>query len=373
MTALLDAVVLHPNAPAAYPPVLHLLTVLRDAGWSLQLIGARGADGLELPESVMRGIAQVDLASATGPGRGLDRRRLARVLLELLCRPPRLLIASDPVSAGPALLLAALRGTPVVYLEHDSPCPDPVKEARPLRRWLRRLLLRVAALKVFPNADRLAFARGEVGFCPASAVVMPNLPVVPVSRPTAARGAADGVRRLHFHGSISPLALPQALIPALATRPGWSLDVYGYAIGHHDHLEAWLAAAAAAGLGERIRFHGHVPNAQLHALLELADAAFAGFRPHPFNLNHTLIDGASNKLNEYAWHGLPTLVPGDVPLPEFPLALVIRYDRDDPASIAAALDAAAERAPDLRWRPPDYATVCCERLLPRLEALREAA
>lgn len=373
MRSPLDAVVLHPNAPAAYPPVLHLLAALRDAGWSLQLIGASGDDGLDLPEAVMRGIGYVDLCTSAGSGRGPDRGRLAGALLDLLRRPPRLLIASDPLTAGPALLLAAVRGTPVVYLEHDSPCPDPVKEGRPLRRWLRHLLLQTAALRVFPTADRLAFAQGEVGFHRGSAVVMPNLPNVPPDLSMPVRGLDDGVRRLHFHGSISPLALPMALIPALASRPGWTLDVYGYAIGHRDHLEAWLAAAAAAGIGERIRFHGAVPNSRLHEVLAYADAAFAGFRPHPFNLNHTLIDGASNKLHEYAWHGLPTLVPEDMPRVEFPAALALPYRREEPQSIVEALDRAAERQPDRRWRPPTYAAVCRERLLPRLDALREAA
>lgn len=362
------AIVLHPNSPAAYPPLLHLMNVLLEKAWSLQLIGGAGADGLALPPELARRIEVIDIGRSR-PGAGRLRRalRLVLALPAVLRRRPHLLLASDPDAAGPALMAAAA-GIPVVYIEHDSPCPDPLREGRPLRRLLRRILLDTAALRVFPNAARLAFVQGEAGFPVADAVVLPNLPAAP--KASHSRRNEDRVsRRLHFHGSISPMALPLALVPALASRPEWALDLYGYAVGHQAHLDALLAAAEDAGLGPRLRFHGALPNARLHEMLIQADAAFAGFRPHPFNLNHTLIDGASNKLNEYAWHGLPTLVPDDVPLDQFPAALAIPYQREDPQSIAVALDEAARRAPDLRWRPPDFATVCRERLLPRLEAL----
>ncbi|MCU0754835.1 MAG: hypothetical protein MUE46_06890 [Xanthomonadales bacterium] len=367
------AVVIHLNSPAAYPPLLHFLGVLLEQGWSLRLIGAAGADGLMLPPALAQRIAYVDLGRRA-PGR--DRHsfllRLLGAVGAALRERPGLLIASDPDAAVPALSLAAIWKVPIVYLEHDSPCPDPRGDRGRLRRSLRRLLIGQAALRVFPNPARLAFAHGELGFPLDEAVVMPNLPMVPSipPRPAIAQG---GQRRLHFHGSISPGALPLTLVAALARRPNWRMAVYGYAIGHQAHLQALLAAASAAGLADRLCFHGPRPNAELHSLLTAADAAFAGFRCHPFNLNHTLIDGASNKLHEYAWHGLPTLLPAEVPLDQFPAPLAIPYQRDDVESMIAALDLAATRRPDPRWRPADFAQVCRERLLPRLTTLLESA
>ncbi|MCU0755529.1 MAG: hypothetical protein MUE46_10470 [Xanthomonadales bacterium] len=371
MAAARRAVVLHLHSPAAYPPLMHLLGVLLEQHWSLRLIGAAGADGLVLPPELAPHIEHVDLGRRA-PGR--DRAAfLYRLLAAVgpLRKRPGLLIASDPDAALPALGLAAIWNVPIVYIEHDSPCPDPRADRGLVRRCLRRLLIGQAALRVFPNAARLAFAQGELGFPLDESVVMPNLPMVPPLPPRPRRERSP--LRLHFHGSISPGAVPLALVPALARRPNWRMDVYGYAIGHQAHLAALLDAVRAAGLGDRLQFHGTRANAELHGLLREADAAFAGFRCHPFNLNHTLIDGASNKLNEYAWHGLPTLLPADVPLDQFPADLAIPYQRDDAESMMAALDQAATRGVDLRWRPPDYAQLCRERLLPRLQALLEMA
>lgn len=361
-----DALILHLNSPAAYPPLMHLMRVLLDDGWSLKLMGAAGVDGLAVPVALSDRIGYMDLGRRTGHARAGFLMRLVVAVLKTAWQRPRVLIASDPDSAGPALILAALLGLPIVYLEHDSPCPDPRRDRGVLRRSLRRLLLSHAALRVFPNWGRLAFAQGENGFSLHDSVVMPNLPV---TEAVPSEIKKRSYRCLHFHGSISPWALPLALVPALVQRPDWCMDIYGYAIGHQEHLDDLLRAANAAGIGERLRFHGAQPNSALHGFLTNADAAFAGFRPYPFNLNHTLIDGASNKLNEYAWHGLPTLVPDDVPLDGFPDALTIRYSRNDSNSMVSALDAAMEKKIDLRWRPKDFLTVCRERVLPRLNAL----
>ena len=109
----------------------------------------------------------------------------------------------------------------------------------------------------------------------------------------------------------------------------WSLDVYG----RGDAETALHDAGRAAGLGERITFHGRIPIEDVPAAIALADIGLAPTRRDRFT-----DVSLSTKLYEYAAMGKP-VVASRLPLvaSTFPADTIRAYDPGDPADLARAL------------------------------------
>lgn len=338
----------HAFGPEGYPPVIHAAGSLADAGFAVDVAGATmpAFEGLPWPE--IPGVRR----HSSGPWSG-DRAgsfaRLAAASLRLAVRHrPAWVWCSDPWSLPAAWPASVTAGARLVYQEHDSPPPDASGEriGRRALRPLRRLALRRADHVVFPNAARLAFARSEVGPGRGRDHVIWNLPTLAEVPRRVARAGRSGLR-LHFHGSISPFALPVALIDALAIVRDTTLRIVGYNVGHPEHGIALAARARELGIVDRIEFRGACPRAEALALAAEADVGIAFFRPHPNNINHSHALGASNKVFDYLAAGLALLLSD---AEEWRGTLVPTYgqgcDPESPVSIASALRKYIDSDPD---------------------------
>ena len=146
---------------AAYPPIIHAVGLMAEAGWRVCVLSAPIAGmnlefpphmGIELrrtaprPSHVMTKAAYAAYAAATA-GLAIGRR-------------PDIVYASDPLGAGPGLLAARLSGARLVYHEHDTPNPG-----RCTPGWRASAERRRAgpAAVIFPNEARSRVARDELG------------------------------------------------------------------------------------------------------------------------------------------------------------------------------------------------------------------
>lgn len=151
-------------------------------------------------------------------------------------------------------------------------------EQPPLTGWLKRFRGRLLAMRW---AERFAFvlAIGGVGRDFFHAVGFPAEKIVPfgyylAAPAAAAEPASPGSRagepfRFVSAGQLIRRKGVDLLVEACASLPrdGWQLDVYG------DGREraALGQLTAAHGLGDRITFHGTIPNADLQPVLAAAD------------------------------------------------------------------------------------------------------
>ncbi|MEM0905736.1 MAG: glycosyltransferase [Pseudomonadota bacterium] len=129
----------------------------------------------------------------------------------------------------------------------------------------RRLLPRRAVLHVTSEAERELSRRA----IPIPAAVVPNAVQMPPD-PAPRTYRPDGALRLAFLSRVHPKKGLETLIEALKTLPApTTLAIYGEAdAGYADALKA---QAAAAGVADRVTFHGHVTNEAKERAYENAD------------------------------------------------------------------------------------------------------
>lgn len=342
--------IVHAFGPEGYPPVVNAARAFASAGIEVHVVGATLPAFAAMPWPSMAGVVRHP-SSEWRAGRAASPVALVGEVVGLARRlRPAWIWCSDPWSLPAALPAAWACGARLAYQEHDSPPSDPRCErwTRRAIRPLRRHVLRSADLVVFPNAERLDIARRAVGAGRGRDLVVWNVPTIAEVPRRASRPGAGGLR-LHFHGSISPFALPLALIDAVASLSDVSLRVCGYAVGHAEHLDRLLDRAAALGIGDRVEYAGALPRPAVLEAAARADVGLAFYRPHPNNINHSHALGASNKIFDYLAAGLAILV-SDASEWHGPIvpAFGRTCDPESPASIAAGLRAFLAQDPDPR-------------------------
>ena len=292
--------------PAGYPPLLHSAGMLAEAGWQVLFVGrpAEGAASLVLPAHEAIRYLQVDGAMAA---HGVTRYAhfATRALLAGARFRPDWCYASDALSTPVALMMRGVWRPRLLYHEHDAPPPAAL---RPRIRKARARLATRADIVIAPSAERLALVpkgRGRryvVWNCPRRSEVA-----------TGAAAPSGQHFRLVYHGSLSRDRLTPQFIDALRMLPAEvALEIYGYeTAGHRGYAAELLQRAQAAGVGERVRYHGPVPaRAELLARLrghQLGIATIVAGADH----NLDTLAGASNKAFEYLALGIPLLISRD--------------------------------------------------------------
>lgn len=279
------------------------------AGVEVHVVGATMAAFTAMPWPSITGVERHSVGEWR-PGRVSTALALTAEVYRLARRlRPSWIWCSDPWSLPLAIPIARAVGARFAYQEHDSPPADPRGE-----RWLRRAVrplrrhaLRHADVVVFPNARRLEIARQAAGKGCGRDFVVWNVPTR-AEVPARAEPARRSGLCLHFHGSISPFALPLVLLDAMAPLPNVHLRIFGYTVGHADHLDRFRARAVALGIADRVAWSGALPRPKVLAEAGRADVGIAFFRPHPNNINHSHALGASNKVFDYLAAGLAVLV-----------------------------------------------------------------
>ena len=321
---------------ASYPPIIHAASLLAEAGWRVCVLSAPVAGtGLDFPRHPgieLRAIAARPSYIVTRASYAAYAAAAARLAVAQL---PDIVYASDPLGAAPGLLAARLSGARLVYHEHDTPDPGTL---RPFLARCRRAAARRAALVIFPNEARARIARGELRFPDDRLHIVWNMPRRAELPPPANR--PDEPLLLYYHGGISPVRLPEAVVEAVRQFRGRArLLIAGCetpgAPGYVQHLLQY----GRPGPDSPVRYLGQIPRS---ALLEAAARAHVGLAVVPaetgdLNLRH--MAGASNKAFDYMAAGLALLVSD---LPDWRRMFVAPgYARSckpfDPASIKAAL------------------------------------
>ena len=264
-------------------------------------------------------------------------------------------------------LLARALGREVVFDHHDL-APE-LFEAKfgadsPLLGLLRRCereTFRASTLVIAANESHREVAESRGGVDPERIVVVRN---GPPERAFAGvqpgRGGRLDEPNLLFLGSMESQDGVDDLVPLLALLAGEHglPDAHLTVVGEGSRRAPMEAAALATGMGERIRFTGRVPHAEVPALLAAADVCLDPAPCTPLNERSTMI-----KIAEY--------LAAQRPVVAFPLLetkrtagnAVAYAERDNLGSFAAQVAAlardpgrratlaglGAERARSLGW------------------------
>lgn len=328
--------------PAAYPPALHAIALLAEAGATVQVLGLDTLNGqLALPYPA--GVA-VDLHPAQRPGwrQKVGYARFARAAWRLAAGfSPDWVYVSDPLAAPVAALVARVHTTRLVYHEHDAPAEawQPERASWFMRRVLqaRRAIGRRADVCVMPNATRAEVFRALTGR--AETTVVWNCPrrheaEVAIRRPGA------GLRVL-YHGSIVPARLPLAVVDALAFLPAdVELVIAGYeTAAHPGYVAALVERARQRGAEGRVTYAGVLNRPALLSLCRTCDVGLVMFAAGTSDPNEATMVGASNKAFEYLACGLSLVVGPDAEWRDVfeGAGVAVSCDPADPGSIATAL------------------------------------
>jgi glycosyltransferase involved in cell wall biosynthesis len=240
-------------------------------------------------------------------------------------------------------LWGKLRGRTVVYDSHELYLQTPHVLNRPSRRVFWTLwedggfaLIRRAVTVSPAILERLRARHPGVRFH-----LLPNMPLRPAKFPESSALSPSssfsssftaGSVRLVFQGGLRVATGLPELFTALTTRPEFTLDIYG---GGTE--EASLrAAATAAGLGDRVRFHGSVPFEVLPGKMAAAHIGIHLMQPVCGSFALTW----ANKIFDYAQVGLPVLL-SDNPAHRALLAehrVGVTCDSFSPEDVGRALD-----------------------------------
>jgi glycosyltransferase involved in cell wall biosynthesis len=290
---------------ASYPPIIHAAGLMAEAGWRVCVLSAPIAGTrLEFPYH-----PRIDLRlTALRPSHVMTRTAYAaytaaavRLAVE---RRPEIVYASDPLGAGPGVLAARLAGALLVYHEHDMPTPGALP---PFLARLRRLTVRRAAAVIFPNETRGCIAQAELGF-PADRLHtvwnMPRRCELP-----APEAVPDKPLLLYYHGNISPVRLPEAVVEAVRQFGGRArLLIAGYeAPGAAGYLKRILRHCQP-GPDSPVQYLGPIPRNELLGVAARAHVGLAVVAGGTDDLNIRYLTGASNKAFDYMAAGLALLV-----------------------------------------------------------------
>lgn len=244
-----------------------------------------------------------------------------------------------------AALPLRLRGVPVILDLHEA-MPEFFRArfpraANPLALGLLRLQERMsiaASSAAITVNDALAERLVRLGSPAAKIGIVRNSPSLrrfdPHRQPRRAF-AEDGTVRLVYAGALSPTYEIDVVLRALARigerRPGLAitLDAYG-----RDFGEVPLAAIAeAAGVADRVTFHGRIPLEAVPVALAAADIGLAPTRQNPFTDS-----SLSTKVFEYAAMEKPVVASGlALVRATFPADTIRIYEPGDPDSLADAI------------------------------------
>lgn len=332
-----------------YPPILNSSRLLARAGWHVTVLSSPSVDtvGLTVPSGPdIRHISTpLRRQNAVRP---VDYAIYGATAIATAARVrPHFIYASDPLAALPALLASKISGAAIVYHEHDSPVPGAARSW--IARW-RAEVVRAARLIVFPNEARARIAQAELGFSSDRLRVVWNVPrrgEFPALAPSD-----DEILRLHYHGNISPMLVPEGIVEAVRRLDGRvRLRVAGYeAPSARGYVRRLLDLGRGSDNQPLVEFLGQVPRGRL---LSEAATAHIGLATMPrmsqdVNVRHMV--GASNKVFDYMAAGLPLLVSD---LADWQDTFVARgfgraCDPDDPGSVAAELSWFVENAAERR-------------------------
>jgi glycosyltransferase involved in cell wall biosynthesis len=294
---------------AYYPPILNAAKLAADAGWRVTVLSSTERSGsaivpgrypgvryLAPPKRASNAIRQLDFVAFL----------LFAVGLAVLLRP-KLIYASDPLAAGPALLAARLNKAVVVYHEHDGP---PAGGLKPRLETWRAQLARRARLVITPNRERGRLMQQQIGFTPERLRTVWNLPRRAELPPFPAVPPAPPLI-LYFHGSITPDRLPRTVVRAvLAFKGKVILRIGGYeAPGARGYVQELVALGRGTDGRALVNYIG--PIAERPDLLAAAAHAHVGLALMPLgsdDVNMRHMAGASNKPFDYMAAGLPVLV-----------------------------------------------------------------
>jgi glycosyltransferase involved in cell wall biosynthesis len=252
-----------------------------------------------------------------------------------------------------AALPLRLVGVPVVLDLHEA-MPEFFRQRfpaadRPLAYRLLRLQERLSiafATAVLTVNEALAARLVDLGVRSGKVRVVPNRPSLRRFDPLASPArvfAEDGVVRIVYAGALTPMYELDVVVDAIAElrtrRPDLvvELDVYG----RGDAAESLEERAVAAGLSERVRFHGRIPLEDVPAAIAAADIGVA-----PTRRNRFTDISLSTKIYEYAAMGKPVIATR-LPLVEaaFPAGTVYVYEPGDVSSLAEAIARVADDGP----------------------------
>lgn len=160
---------------------------------------------------------------------------------------------------------------PVVSIVHHLR----VSERRPrlanrFYAFVERRYLRSVDAFVFNSRTTEAAVRDLSGLARPSVVAYPagDRLGAPLSEAEVAARAAAGPLRLLFAGNLIPRKGLHTLLEAVARLPGeWEVAVAGSPAADPRYARAQVARVERAGLGERVRFLGPLPDADLAALM----------------------------------------------------------------------------------------------------------
>lgn len=288
--------------PAAYPPLEHSAQLLARAGCDVLFIGirAREVEGMRLRSHERIRAEKVDLEPGGRMGILNYVRFTARSLLIARRFRPDWIYASDALSAAAAVSIRKLTGAKLLYHEHDAV----TGRVRAAVRWAHRSVAQSADIVVVPGAARVLLLPAP----PRRVFTVWNCPL----RDEVAHGnpIPGAVTRLAYAGSINEKRLPMTFIDAIAQLSGLTLDIIGYTtIGAPDYVSHLMARAAQLGVGDRVRYHGVVPERK--ALLDLLSFCHIGIATLDISSgdqNLHAMAGPSNKPFDYMARGLPFLV-----------------------------------------------------------------
>jgi glycosyltransferase involved in cell wall biosynthesis len=322
--------------PAAYPPLQHSALMLAERGWDVLFVGIAGAGaaGLAMPRHDRITNKQAGDTSG-GPLGPLKYAMFAwRSLVSAVRFRPHWCYASDPFSAPVARAIRRATGARIVYHEHDAPVGESVNSTV---MTARAVLAATADVVIAPSAARLELLpdgsgqRFVVWNCPRRAEAAGVLP--------ANAGHEFG---LVYHGSLSRDRLTPEFVDALRILPPHvHLHIYGYeTAGHRGYAAELRQRAEAAGLHDRVHYHGTVAErAALLDRLRRHQLGIATIAAGAADQNLHTLAGASNKAFEYLALGLPLLISREPTWQQ--LYQIPGYAVDcvptDAASIAAAV------------------------------------
>lgn len=160
---------------------------------------------------------------------------------------------------------------PVVSIVHHLRASERrLRLANRLYARVERRYLRSVDAFVFNSRTTEAAVRELAGLSRPSVVAYPagNRFGAALGEAEVAMRATAGPLRLLFAGNLIPRKGLHTLLDAVARLPGkWELAVAGSAAADPRYARAQAERARRLGLGDRVRFHGPLPDAELAALM----------------------------------------------------------------------------------------------------------